>query len=155
MFPVAFRHGAFMGLAYVFGSGNQKPRSAAGRVADCVAWLWLYKFHHHFPYMLGGAELSVLSRRGKLAEHIFVNVALHVQSREVVFKQIFQTADYFCRTWGVGIKNMASFMKREKAVSCPLFWKDCRIISPCSPISGRMLFCIFLTAGKTRLAMML
>ena len=59
-------------------SGYQKARRAAGRITDGVVWRGPQQLHHHFPNMLGGAELAVLARSRQLAQHILVQIALHL-----------------------------------------------------------------------------
>ena len=94
MFPLLRGHGAFVVCADVFGGGNEKSRRAAGRVADDVVGRGAQKRDHHVADVLGRAELPVAARGGELAEHVFIQIALHVEAGNVVFIQFFQTGDH-------------------------------------------------------------
>ena len=55
-----------------------------------------------------GCELAVLSGGGQLAQHILIQVALHIQIGNVMLIQVIQSGMIFCRPAAVGIRNMAS-----------------------------------------------
>ena len=93
MVPLLRGHGAFVVRADVFGGGNEKSRRAAGRVADDIVGRGAQKRDHHVADVLGRAELPDAARGGELAEHVLVQVALHVESGNVVFIQFFQPGD--------------------------------------------------------------
>ena len=93
MFPLLRGHAAFVVRADVFGGGNKKSRRAAGRVADDVVGRGAQKGDHHVADMLGGAELPVAARRGELAKHVFVQVALHIEVGNIMLIQFFQPGD--------------------------------------------------------------
>ena len=60
MFPLFAGHGVLVVPPDILRSRDQKSRRAAGRVADGIVWGGLQQLHHHFPDVLGGAELAVL-----------------------------------------------------------------------------------------------
>ena len=93
MLPVLSGHGVLVVLADKLRSGDKKTGCAAGGVTDKVLWRGLQQFHHHLTDVLGCAELSVLTCRSQLAQHILVKGALHIQIGNVVFIQIIQPGD--------------------------------------------------------------
>ena len=94
MIPLSCGHGAFVVRADVFGGRNKKSRRAAGRVADDVVGRGVQKRDHHVADVLGRAELAVTACCGDLAEHVFIQIALHVEAGNVVFIQCFQPGDH-------------------------------------------------------------
>ena len=84
MLPLLRGHGVLVVGAEILRTGHQKARRAAGGVADKVVRRGLHQLHHHIADMLGRTELAVLTRRCQLAQHILVEVALHIKVGDVV-----------------------------------------------------------------------
>ena len=70
--PLRWIHYGFVILADIFSAGHKKSRRTAGGVAYPVVRSGSDKVYQHITDVLGSAELSVLSRRGKLAQHVLV-----------------------------------------------------------------------------------
>jgi hypothetical protein len=68
----------WMFLAQELAATNEETAGAGGRVADDVPRRRLDKLDHQFDDVAGRSELPVLTGRGDLSEHIFVDVALGV-----------------------------------------------------------------------------
>ena len=51
----------------------------------------LQQVNHHFANMLRSTELTVLACRCQLAQHILIQVTLHIQLCNVVFVEVIQT----------------------------------------------------------------
>jgi hypothetical protein len=67
-----------MGAADVLAGGNEESSRAAGRVADLVGRGRLGHFDHQRDDVSRCAELTVLPRRGDLAEPVLVQVPVGV-----------------------------------------------------------------------------
>ena len=93
MLPLLGGHDIFVVLPDVLGRRHQEAGGTAGWVADGVVRGGLHKFHHHLDDMAGRAELAVLACGGQLAQHILVQVALHIQAGDIVLIQIIQPGD--------------------------------------------------------------
>jgi len=68
-------------LADILAGGDEEAGGAAGRVADLVAGLRRGHVDHQPDDVSRRAELAVLARRGDLAEHVLVEVAVGVTVR--------------------------------------------------------------------------
>ena len=84
MLPLLRGHAVLVVGAEVLCAGHQKARRAAGGVADKVVRRELHQFHHHVADVLGRAELAVLPCSCQLAQHILVEVALHIKIGNIV-----------------------------------------------------------------------
>ena len=93
MLPLLRGHAVLVVGAEVLRTGHQKARRAAGGVADEVVRRGLHQFHHHVADVLGRAELAVLPCGCQLAQHILVQVALHIKVGNVVGVKILQPGD--------------------------------------------------------------
>ena len=93
--PLLGSHGILVVVANVLCGGDQEACRAAGRVADGVIRGGLQQLHHHFPDMLGSAKLAVLPSGGQFAQHVLVQVALHIQIGNVMLIQVIQPCDDF------------------------------------------------------------
>jgi len=93
MLPLFRGHGVLVVGAEVLRAGHQKARRAAGGVTDKVVGRGLHQLHHHVADVLGRAELAVLARRCQLAQHILVEVALHIKVGDIVGIKILQPGD--------------------------------------------------------------
>ena len=93
--PLLGSHGILVVVANVLRGGDQKACRAAGRVADGVIRGGLQQLHHHFPDVLGSAKLAVLPSGGQFAQHVLVQVALHIQIGNVMLIQVIQPCDDF------------------------------------------------------------
>ena len=93
MLPLLRGHAVLVVGAEVLRTGHQKARRAAGGVADEVVRRGLHQFHHHVADVLGRAELAVLPCCCQLAQHILVQVALHIKVGNVVGVEILQPGD--------------------------------------------------------------
>ena len=83
--PLSGGHFVFILAAYIFRRGDEEARGAAGGVAYRVVGRRGGELDHHFAYVLRRAELPVLARGRKFAQHVLVEVAMHVEARKVVF----------------------------------------------------------------------
>ena len=93
MLPLLRGHAVLVVGAEVLRTGHQKARRAAGGVADEVVRRGLHQFHHHVADVLGRAELAVLPCGCQFAQHILVQVALHIKVGNVVGVKILQPGD--------------------------------------------------------------
>ena len=93
MLPLFRGHAVLVVGAEVLRTGHQKACRAAGGVADEVVRRGLYQFHHHVTDVFGRAELAVLPCGCQLAQHILVQVALHIKVGDVVGVKILQPGD--------------------------------------------------------------
>ena len=93
MLPLLRGHAVLVVGAEILRTGHQKARRAAGGVADQVVWRGLHQFHHHVTDVLGRAELAVFSCNCQLAQHILIQVALHIKVGNVVGVKILQPGD--------------------------------------------------------------
>ena len=84
MLPLLRGHAVLVVGAEILRTGHQKACCAAGGVADEVVGRGLHQFHHHVADVLGRAELAVLPRCCQFAQHILVEVALHIKVGDVV-----------------------------------------------------------------------
>ena len=94
MVPLFGGHRRFILTANVFGGRDQESRGTAGRVAYRVVGRGCDELHHHLADVLRGAELAVLTGGGELAEHVLVEIALHVEILDVVLVKIVEIGDY-------------------------------------------------------------
>ena len=102
MLPLLAGHGALIVAPDILRRRHQKTRRTAGRVADGVLRCGLQQLHHHVDDVPGCAELAVLTRGGQLAQHILVQIALHIQPRQVVLIEVVQPGDDFLQHLGRG-----------------------------------------------------
>ena len=93
MLPLLRGHAVLVVGAEVLRTGHQKARRAAGGVADEVVRRGLHQLHHHVADVFGRAELTVLPCCCQLAQHILVQVALHIKVGNVVGVKILQPGD--------------------------------------------------------------
>ena len=93
MLPLLRGHAVLVVGAEVLCTGHQKARRAAGGVADEVVRRGLHQFHHHVADLFGRAELAVLPCCCQFAQHILVQVALHIKVGNVVGVKILQPGD--------------------------------------------------------------
>ena len=95
MLPLFACHRVFVMRADVLRGCHQKARRAAGRIADGILRGGLQKLHHHFDDVARRAELAVLAGGGKFSQHVFIQVALHIQIGNVMLIQVVQSGDDF------------------------------------------------------------
>jgi len=93
MLPLLRGHAVLVVGAEILRTGHQKACRAAGGVADKVVRRGLHQLHHHVADVLGRAELAVLPCGCQFAQHILVQVALHITVGNVVGVKIFQPGD--------------------------------------------------------------
>ena len=93
MLPLLRGHAVLVVGAEVLRTGHQKARRAAGRVTDEIVRRGLHQLHHHINDMQRRAELAVPTRRCQFAQHILVQVALHIKVGNVVGVKILQPGD--------------------------------------------------------------
>ena len=93
MLPLLRGHAVLVVGAEVLCAGHQKARRAAGGVADEVVRRGLHQLHHHVTDVFGCAELAVLTRCCQFAQHILVQIALHIKVGNVVGVKILQPGD--------------------------------------------------------------
>lgn len=93
--PLLGGHDVFIVRPDVFGGRDKESGSATGRVTDDVVGRRLDELDHHLTDVLRGAELTVLTGSRELAEHVFIEVALHVEVGDVVLIEIVKTSDNF------------------------------------------------------------
>lgn len=67
-----------MVVPHIFARRDQKAACSTSRIADHVGGCGSGKFNHQLNDVPGRTELAVLSRRGDLAQHVFVQVAFGV-----------------------------------------------------------------------------
>ena len=84
MLPLLRSHGILIVRTEILCTGHQKTCRAAGWVADKVVGRGLHQFHHHVADVLGRAELAVLACSCQFAQHILVEVALHIKVGDIV-----------------------------------------------------------------------
>lgn len=100
--PLLGGHGGLAAFADIFRRRDEEARGAAGGIADGILRHGAQQLHHHLADVLGGAELAVLPGGGELAEHVFVEIALHVQVGDVVLIEIVQPGDDLLEHLGRG-----------------------------------------------------
>jgi hypothetical protein len=84
-------------LPDVLARRDEKAARAAGRITNHVVGLWLRHLDHEADDVAGRAELAVLTRRGDLAEHVLVEVALGVA---VLHRNLIHHVYNFCEKRG-------------------------------------------------------
>ena len=62
-------------------------------IADSVVGCGSHQLDHHLADVLRRSELPVLTRGGELAEHILVQVALHILLRDIVLVEVVKPGD--------------------------------------------------------------
>lgn len=97
MLPLLGGHGILIGATDVLRRRNQETCCSACRIANSIIWCRLQQLDHHLSNMLRGTELSVLACCSQLAEHVLIQVALHIQLCNIVLVQIIQPRDYFLK----------------------------------------------------------
>ena len=110
--PLLAGHAIFVVCAHIVGSGDEKARRATGRITDDVVGRRLEQRDHHFDDVRRSAELAVLTGGGEFAEHVFIEVALHVGGLQVVGVDVLQAGDDFLqhlRRWNekYGVAHVA------------------------------------------------
>ena len=171
MLPLLRGHAVLVVGAEVLRAGPQKARRAAGGVADKVVRRELHQFHHHVTDVLGRAELAVLPCCCQFAQHILVQVALHIKVGNIVGVKILQPGDDLLQHLWRGneehgivhvpcvplpFEGRPQSLSRSKAVLPSSGRVGSSAISTSSPFaskSGRRPYFIFLMAGNTRCCM--
>ena len=102
VFPLLRGHAVLVMVADVLRRPHQEARRAAGGVADGVLRGGPEQLHHHGNDMPGRAELAVLSGGGQLAQHVLVQVALHVLLGKIVLVEVVQPGDDLLQHLGRG-----------------------------------------------------
>ena len=83
--PLLRGHGILVVFADILRRRHQKSRCTTGRVTDHIVRCRCNQLHHHFANLLWCAELSVLACCCQFAQHILIQITLHIQTSEIMF----------------------------------------------------------------------
>ena len=104
-------------LSDILSRRNEESRSTAGRIAYNIIGSRSNELHHHLTDMLGSTELTVLTSRAELAQHILIEVALHIKVGDVMLVKVIQTCNYLLKHLRIGYnEHSAVHVARESSL---------------------------------------